>query len=148
MTIILSAPGFVFLVTLVVEILLNKIKGIEIKKFNLKYIIPIFIMILMLFATVNYLSDYDDEGLVINERDAANWMGDKDGVIYSDRGPIYTWYLQKEVEYPSNYRDSYLLNQELVNGSADYYIGMDKVNLTDFNQIKEFGHVTVYQKNF
>ena len=142
------APGFVFLVTLVVEILLNRIKGIKIKKFNLKYIIPIFIMILMLFATVDYLDGYSDEGLVINERDAASWMVDKDGSIYSDRGPIYAWYLQKEVKYPTNYRDSYLLNQELVNNSVDYYIGMDKVNLTNYVQIKEFGHVTVYQKNY
>jgi hypothetical protein len=75
-------------------------------------------------------------------------MADKEGSIFSDRSPIYTWYLQKEVKYPSNDRDAYLLNQELVNKSADYYIGMDRVNLTDYSQIKEFGHVTIYQKNY
>lgn len=142
------APGFVFLLTLSVEILLNRIKGIKIKKFNLKYIIPIFIMLLMLMSTVNYLGSYTDEGLVINERDTANWMADKEGIIYSDRGPTYTWYLQKEVDYPSNYVDGYILNQELVNESVDYYIGINKVNLTDYLPIKEFGEVTIYHRNY
>lgn len=142
------APGFVYLVTLSVEILLNRFRGIKIRKFNLKYMIPIILMLLMLFVAVDYLDGYNDDGLVLNERATADWMEGKEGIIFSDRGPIYTWYLQKEVNYTSNSRNSILLSQQLTNASADYYIGMDKVNLTGYDQVKEFGHVTVYQKNY
>ncbi len=142
------APGFIYLVVLSVEILLNRIKGFEVGKFNLKYLIPIFMMLLMLFATVDYLDGYYNEDLVIQERQAADWMSDKDGIIFSDRGPIYTWYLQKEVNYTSNSRNGLVLNSELTNASADYYIGMDKVNLPNYDMVKDFGHVTIYQRNF
>lgn len=143
------APGFVFLVTLVVEILVDRIKGIEIKKFNLKYLIPIVIMLLMFSATVDYLSNnYSDDSFVLNEQSAADWISDKQGSIYSDRGPVYTWYLQKEVKYSSNYENPTLLSDSLINASADYYIGMDKINITGYVPVKEFGTVTIYQKDF
>ena len=142
------APGFVFLATLSIEIMLNRIPTIKVKNFNLKYIIPIVLMVLMLFSAVNFLTDYSDDGLVFNERAAANWIDGKEGIIYSDRAPIYTWYLQKEVKYPSNTRNNYLLSEELINGSAEYYVGMDKVNLTGYTQVKELGHVTIYQKDY
>ena len=55
------APGFIYLVVLSVEILLNRISGIKVGKFNLKYVIPILLMLLMLFATVDYLDGYYDD---------------------------------------------------------------------------------------
>ncbi|WP_407392745.1 glycosyltransferase family 39 protein [Methanobrevibacter sp.] len=141
------APGFIFIVTLSVEILLNRIKGIKFRRFNLKYAIPIILMLLMLFSTVDYLDGYSNEDLVLNERQAADWISDKEGIIFSDRGPIYTWYLQKEINYTSNAFNGTILNSELINASADYYIGMEKVNLTDYSPVKEFGQVTIYQRN-
>ena len=104
-------------------------------------------MLLMLFSTVDYLDGYSNEDLVLNERQAADWISDKEGIIFSDRGPIYTWYLQKEINYTSNAFNGTILNSELINASADYYIGMEKVNLTDYSPVKEFGQVTIYQRN-
>lgn len=142
------APGFIFLVTLAIEILLNRIKGFKIRNFNLKYLIPIFIMLLMLVSAADYLSGYGDDALVLNERDAAGWLSDKEGVIFSDRAPIYTWYLQKEVKYPANYRDTNVLSHELINGSVDYYVSMDNINITGYVPVNKFGSVTVFEKNY
>lgn len=141
------APGFVFLATLSLEILLNRLKFLKIRNFNLSYLIPIAIMVLMLFSTVTYLSGCGNDGLVLDERATADWIEDKQGSIYSDRAPIFTWYLQKEVKYPANTANNTLLSEELVNESADYYISMNPVNLTGYAPLKQFGQVTVYHKS-
>lgn len=142
------APGFIFLITLSVEILLNRIKGFKIKNFNLKYLIPIVLMLMMLFATADYLTGVNDEDLVLEERATADWLSDKDGIIFSERGPIYTWYLQKEVNYTPYARNMPALSYQLTNASADYYIGTDMINVSGYNPVKEFGHVIIYQKDF
>ncbi len=140
------APGFIYLVTLSVEILLNRIKGFEIKKFNLKYIIPIVLMILMLSATITFFYSYSDDAMVLDERAAAEWISDKDGVVFSDRGPIFTWYLQKEVGYTSSIGNNYL-DEQLIGEGADYYIASEDVNLTSYSPVRQFGNTTtVYQR--
>lgn len=139
------APGFIFLVVLSVEILLNRINGIKFKGFNLKYLIPIFMMFLMLAASVGYVASIHDDSIALNEKAAGEWLGDKDGIILSDRGPIYTWQLQKEVQYPRNAGNDTLLNQELLDKNATYYASLNNVNLTDYSLVKEFGSVKIYQ---
>lgn len=138
------APGFIFLLTISVETLIGKIKGFKFRKINLKYAIPIFMMLLMVFASFHFIHHINDEMLVINEKETAEWLGNEDGVILSDRGPIYTWYLQKEVPYARYTYDNSLLDQELRNASAKYYIAINPTNLTSYAPIKEFGSVTVY----
>lgn len=138
------APGFVFLIVFSVEMLLNRFEGIKVKNFNLKYLIPIALMLLMLSATVNYLDWVGDDPLAISEQQAADWIGDKDGIIFSDRGPSYSWMLKKEVPYARNLTNAVALNQELLDNNATYYISMDKVNLTSYAPVKQFGSVTVY----
>ena len=138
------APGFVFLIVFSVEMLLNRFEGIKVKNFNLKYLIPIALMLLMLSATVNYLDWVGDDPLAISEQQAADWIGDKEGIIFSDRGPSYSWMLKKEVPYARNLTNEVALNQELLNNNATYYISTDKVNLTSYAPVKQFGSVTVY----
>ena len=140
------APGFIFLLTLSVETLIRKIKGFEFRKINLKYAIPIFMMLLMVFASFNFIININDEMIVINEKETAEWIANENGIILSDRGPIYTWYLQKEVPYARYAYDNNLLNQELQNASAKYYITINPTNLTSYIPIKEFGNVTVYKQ--
>ena len=142
------APGFVFLITFFVEMLINRIKGRKFKNFNLKYLIPIFMMLLMLIGALHYLGAYSDDQLVISERHVADWLSDKEGIVLSDRGPIYTWYLQKEVNYAKNVTNATLLNQELLDKNATYYVTMEnKYNLTSYSPVKEFGPVTIYELN-
>ena len=142
------APGFIFLLTLALEILLNRFSWLKIRNLNLTYILPIVIMWLMLSSCNTYLHDCGNDALVLDERAAADWIEDMNGTIYSDRAPVFTWYLQKEVKYPANMGNNMLLSEELINSSADYYISMVDVNLTGYAPVKEFGQVTVYQKDF
>ena len=141
------APGFIFLITLSLEALISKITGFNIKGINVKHIIPIFIMILMLFASVHFITGIGDDSLAVGEKNAALWIGDEEGVIMSDRAPIYTWLFQKEVPYAINSYNGTLLNEELLNENAKYYISSVDVNLTDYGLVKEFGDVRIYAKS-
>ena len=135
------APGFVFLLTISVETLIRKIKDIKFRK--IKQLIPIVMMILMLSASIHYLSTIDDDSLAMNEKDTVKWLDDEKGIIFSDRGPAYTWYLQKEVLYSKYNYDNDLLNKELMYENVKYYITIDHVNLTNYTPVKEFGNVIV-----
>lgn len=141
------APGFIFLLTISVETLVRKLKGFKFGRINLKYAIPIFMMLLMLFASIHYISQIDNDMLAIEEKNVADWIADEDGIISSDRGPIYTWHLQKEVQYAICTYDNVLLDEELRNASAEYYITIAPVNLTSYSPIKEFGSVTIYGRS-
>jgi 4-amino-4-deoxy-L-arabinose transferase-like glycosyltransferase len=138
------APGFVFLIVFSVEMLLNRFRDIKVKNFNLKYLIPIALMLLMLVPTVDYLDWVGDDPLAVSEQQVADWIGDNDGIIFSDRGPIFSWMLQREVPYATNIANATALNQELLDNNVTYYISTNKVNLTSYAPTKEFGSVTVY----
>ena len=90
-------PGFVFLITLSIETLIIKMKDIKIRNINLKQLIPLFIILLMLISSIQYIDSLKDDKNVIDEKNAANWIKDKDGIIMSDRGPAYTFYLKKKI---------------------------------------------------
>lgn len=141
------APGFIFLVVFAVEILLNRIKGIEIKRFNLKYLIPIFMMFLMLFTCYTFVTHIDDDSVAINEQQAADWLSGKDGIVFSNRAPAQTWYLQKEVKSPTGIGNDTVLNDELVNGNASYYISSGEADLNDYVMVKDFHDIKIYQRS-
>lgn len=135
------APGFIFLIVMSFEILFNRIKSVKYKK--IKYIVTLTIMVLMLITSVSYIINIDDNPDAINEMKAAQWIEDKDGIIYSNRGAIYTWLLQKEVKNPRYMDNNTILNQELMDGNATYYISMGNRYLHDYKLIKEFGNVKI-----
>ncbi len=139
------APGFIFLVVFSVEILFNSFKEIKFKNFNFRYLIPVIIMIVMMVFCVNYIANVHDNSVAVNEHDASGWLEGKDGIMFSNRGPVYTWYLQKEVKYARNVGNDTLLSQELHDGNATYYISTGKVNLTGYSMVKEFGDVKIYE---
>ena len=139
------APGFIFIVTMACEALLSKIRNYEFKKFNLKYLIPVVMVCLMLFVAGSYLSGIFDDSLAISESHASDWISDKEGIIVSDRAPVYTWHLQKEVIYATYPGNATKLNNELLEKNATWYIGED-VNLTDYERVKAFGNVIIYER--
>ena len=140
-------PGFVFLITLSIETLIIKMKDIKIRNINLKQLIPLFIILLMLISSIQYIDSLKDDKNVIDEKNAANWIKDKDGIIMSDRGPAYTFYLKKEIKHVKGIKQERHLDEKLLDNDADYFIGINPVNLTYYSPIKEFGNVTVYQRN-
>ncbi len=140
-------PGFVFLITLSIETLIIKMRDIKIKKINLKQLIPIFIILLMLLSSVQYMNSLKDDRNAIDEKLAANWIKDKDGIIMSDRGPAYTFYLKKEIKHVKGINQEKHLDEKLLDNDADYFIALNPVNLTSYSPVKEFGNVTIYKRN-
>ena len=141
------APGFIFIITFACEMLISKIKGFEFKNVNLKYLIPILMMFLMLIVAGFYFAGDKNDSLVLAEQNAADWISDKEGVIFSERGPIYTWYLQKEVgtsKYPT---DPERLNKELLENNVTWYIGLEDLNLTDYSKVKDYKLTFIYERN-
>ena len=135
------APGFIFLVVLSFEVLFNNVKFIKPK---FKYVVIIMIMILMLMVSAHHIINICDDSLALDEKTATDWLNGTEGIIFSDRGPIYTWNLQKEVPYAQNIGNSTLLNQELLDNNVTYYVSSAEVNLTDYKPVKEFGNVILY----
>ena len=84
------------------------------------------LLILLLAASIGYLTIDRHDTLVDNEIETAKWIESnidyENMTIYADRGPIYTWYLASEVDYcPSSVNISELgdyLNEQ----NASYYI--------------------------
>ena len=140
------APGIVFLITLSIETLMIKTKDIKIKKINLKQLIPIFIILVMLLSSINYINHLKYDKNAADEKLAVNYLKDKEGVIMSDRGPVYTFYLKKEVKLIRD-MDQKNLDKELLDNHAEYVTTFHQVNLTHYSPIKEFGNITIYKKN-
>ena len=112
----------------------------------MKYLIPIMI-ILMIFSSANHIINIDDDSLAVSEDNVAKWFEGKSGIISSDRAPVYTWYLQKEVIYIQDTSKSTLLNENLLNNDTTYYVTIDKVNLDNYSQIKQMDKSTIYKVN-
>lgn len=135
------APGFVFLVVFAVEILLNRFKS------KVKYVVPIVIMLLMLSICWTFVIHIEDDPVPVCEQNAANWLDGKEGIVFSNRGYAQTWYLQKNVFIPGNIGNTTLLNKELLNGNATYYVSSGGTNLTDYSLVQEFNAIKIYKRN-
>lgn len=141
------APGFIFISTLAIENLLNN-KKIQ---FNLKKIIPIVLSVILLLSAASFLYEDRSDGLVNEEIEAVQWLENNTNIsnvnISSDRGPIYTWYLQKEVKYIQGSFTSEELNEYLQNHSSEYYIRLGApLNLTDYEIAESFGETIIYKR--
>ena len=111
-----------------------------------KYLIPLMI-ILMLLSSANHIISIDDDSLAVSENNVAKWLEGKSGVIASDRAPVYTWYLQKEVIYIQTTSNTTLINENLLNNDTTYYVSIDKFNLDNYSQVKQIDKSTIYKVN-
>ena len=100
----------------------------------------------MLLSSINYINHLKYDKNAADEKLAVNYLKDKEGVIMSDRGPVYTFYLKKEVKLIRD-MDQKNLDKELLDNHAEYVTTFHQVNLTHYSPIKEFGNITIYKKN-
>ena len=134
------APGFIFITVLSIESLMSR-------KIKLtKYLIPIMIF-LMLISAANHIISIDDDSLAVSENNVAKWLEGKSGIIASDRAPVYTWYLEKEVTYIQDLSNSTLINERLLDNDTVYYIGINNVNLDNYSQVKAIDKSKIYKVN-
>ncbi|KZX17171.1 glycosyltransferase family 39 protein [Methanobrevibacter filiformis] len=153
-------PGLTFLVaTSLNKILVNldsklnlkiNLVNITINKHVFTKIISLILIILLLITSFSYLTIDKRSELAENEKDASEWIKSHDNnyknvVIYADRGPIFTWYLQKEVVYMGSNVPTHDLNNILKSNNTTYYISIEKYDLFDYNLVKTFGQVYIYE---
>jgi hypothetical protein len=146
------APALAFFITFGLSVICGKLKGIKFKNINLKNVVPVVFICIFIIMSFSYLTVDKHDSLVNNEQDTVAWLESHDAnlnstVIWADRGPIYTWYLQKEVHYVTNKLDPSLLSQQMLANNTKYYISQyDNLTIPHFEEVKQIGKVTVYQK--
>lgn len=142
------APGFVYLLTLGFDFLIKTVKTPKLKIF-----LPLTLILILLFSAGSFLTENRYDSLVTDEKNTYNWVVNNvddysSKIIFADRGPIYTWYFQKEVFY---IKDSYTpqeLNQKLLDNNVSYYLRLgSELNLTDYSSVEKFGKTTVYKRD-
>ncbi len=152
------APFFAYFISLSVCLILNlKIDSLQkylkkkIKGISVKNLIPIAIIIVLLISSFGYLTIDKHDPIVHDEKEIAKWLNNYDvnhqsKVIWAERGPIFTWYLKKDVEYVNWLSTPEKLSNEMVKNNVSYYISIHPgVEIPHYSPIKRIGEVTVYK---
>ncbi|KZX14866.1 glycosyltransferase family 39 protein [Methanobrevibacter curvatus] len=136
------------------SILFNKSKKlIKIKKaissINFNKLVPLLIIILFLISPVTYFSIDKHDSTVDNVKDTVVWLkihdpNYKEKVIISDR-PFYSFYLNKNILFMYRKGDSKNMSDFLKNENATYYITFNSRHIDDYNLIKQFGKVCIFE---
>lgn len=140
------APPLAFFIAYGIKTICDKIP-----KKNIREIIPFICVILLVLIALGYLTVNKHDTLVDNEQDVVEWLEINNPNISSiniasDRGPIYTWYLQKEVKYITGDNGT-LLSEELTKNNIEYYISQNhNLSIPNYPEVEEFGKVTIYQR--
>ena len=146
------APALAFFITFGLSFICEKLKDYKIKSVSLKHIIPTICVILLLIMSFSYLGVNKHDSLVNNEQDTVTWLEGHDpnlgsAVIWADRGPIFTWYLQKEVHYVTSKENSSKFSSEMLANNTKYYISQyQNLSIPQYKEVKQIGEVSVYQK--
>jgi len=154
------APAFAFIVTLTLNFTLNSLNSLN-NKINIsknigliKNLIPIVIIIIFIISSFGYLTIDKQDSIVNDEREVANWLKIHDPnydtkIIWAERGPIFTWYLQKEVFY-MNWLDSpENLSAKMIANNTTYFISVHKkTEIPGFSPVKITENVIVHQRDY
>ena len=118
----------------------------------IREIIPLIFIIIFIIMGFLYLTIDKHDSLVNDEQNVVEWLEinnpNLDSInISSDRGPIYTWYLQKEVGYIVGTSNTSNLSDKLLKTNTEYYISqLDNLTIPNYHKVKEFGLVSIYQR--
>jgi len=167
------APGFAFIVTLAINLILNSLGYLDSFKdkidniFNasnvfhiekitkntdsIKNIIPIAIIIIFIISSFGFLTIDKHDPMVNNEREVANWLkihdpNYKNEVIWAERGPIFTWYFQKEVFYVNWAFSPGELSSMMIANNTTYFIAVNKTEIPGYFPIKVTENSIVYKR--
>ncbi|MGL4669461.1 MAG: glycosyltransferase family 39 protein [Methanobacteriaceae archaeon] len=168
------APVFVFFGALSLDLILKKIdKPIPAKKldlnlseskiqaptFNLRKlapkIVPVALILFLIITSFGYLTIDKSMPLVQNEKAASIFLKEYDPnysskIIWADRGPVFTWYLQKEVKYTDwrygSNESSDRFNKEINNENVSYYFALRDIPIPNYKIIASFGDIHIYTK--
>ncbi|MCL2156872.1 MAG: glycosyltransferase family 39 protein [Methanobrevibacter sp.] len=153
------APAFAFFTALALNFFTKylekqKIKHNikKIKKANLETIIPLVIISILMVSSFGYLTIDKQDTVVNDEREAVKWISKYDNnylskVIWAERGPIFTWYLKKEVIYVNWQINPSQLSEDMLKNNTSYYISIHRnLEIPHFSKIKTIGEVSIYER--
>ena len=127
----------------------NKNKNIDL----IKGIIPVAIIIIFIISSFGYLTIDKHDSLVSDEKEVVNWLKIHDPhyntkVIWSERGPAFTWYLQMEVFYVNWLDSPKNLSAKMIANNTTYFISVHKkTEIPGFSPVKVTEKIIVYQRN-
>lgn len=133
----------------------NKNSNINIKanKNLIKNLVPIALIVLFIISSFTYLDMNKHDPLVHNEREAVEWIkihipDYQNEIIWSERGPTFTWYLKQEVFYVNWKYSPNKLSEMMIGNNTTYFISISpETNIPGFSPVKKFGEVIIYQRN-
>ena len=160
--VVMAPPVAYFMILGLSEI--SKLIKFKVKNRNITFIlISIILIIIMITSAVSQITGIEKaNGNDFNKEIemASIWLEGYDPEyrsknIYSDFWPNFSWYLKTNVKKVPLFNDNYILNQSdtisfnqyLLSNNADYYISVrQNLNLTSYEQIKQFGFLNIYKK--
>lgn len=171
------APGFVFMATLALNFILNFLDSLKLsrspelsistpngtnKKIDksrnknidlIKIVVPIAIIILFLISSFGYLTIDKHDSIVNDERQIVSWLKVHDSnyntkIIWAERGPVFTWYLQKEVLYVTWLSSPEELSAMMIANNTTYLISIhNEIDIPGFSPVKKTENIIVYERN-
>lgn len=163
---ITMTPALAYFIILGLNQITGKLK-VNYQSINLTAIIlPFIIIIVALSSTSLYLNNtienqdnymapdfYENQILTANMDSAVEWLMNYDQsyqnkTIRAELWPGFVWKLKKNMSEQPNFNTTDALNHELEKNNIDYYISLTpNLNLKSYTTLKEFGNVTIYQKD-
>lgn len=153
------APAFAFFAALALQFIINildisKIKNNikKVKVANIKNIIPLAIIIILMVSSFGYLTINKHDSLVADEGAAIKWLSSYDNnyqtkVIWAERGPIFTWYMKKEVTYVNWLVKPLQLSEDMLINNTTYFISIqENLEIPNYSKIKTIGKVSIYER--
>lgn len=127
--------------------------NINVNKNLIKSLVPIALIVLFIISSFTYLDMNKQDPLVHNEREAVEWIkihipDYQNEIIWSERGPTFTWYLKQEVFYVNWKYSPNKLSEMMIGNNTTYFISISpETNIPGFSPVKKFGEVIIYQRN-
>jgi 4-amino-4-deoxy-L-arabinose transferase-like glycosyltransferase len=118
---------------------------------SIKTIIPIAIIIIFIISSFGFLTIDKHDPLVGDEREVVEWLkihdsNYNDAVIWAERGPVFTWYFQKEVFYVNWVFSPDELSSMMIANNTTYFIAVNKTEIPGYYPVKVTENAIVYQR--
>lgn len=119
-------------------------------------LVPISLIIFLMIISFSYLTIDKSMPLAQNEKDVSEFLKEYDPeysskIIWANRGPLFTWYVQKEVKYTDwryeGEESSNRFDKEINEKNVSYYFALKDIPILNYKVIGNFGDMRVYSKN-
>lgn len=153
---ITMAPGFIALTVAALKNFLNLsfIRNINFRfgssHINLSAAVILIMILCFIVSGLHFLSISKYDPLVSDEEDMAQYLKTTypdyvNNTVCSDRGPVYVWYLHKEVKYMPYTTNESVIKHNLKKENVKYYISNNpNLKFNEYKRVISFNNTTLY----